>query len=382
MIDFSILKRSTKSRARVGILKTPHGEVETPAFVTVATRAVIRTLTTQEAHDAGSPLIICNTFHLHFRPGEAIVAENGGLHDFMQWKRPIMTDSGGFQVFSFGFGRDYQVGKVTKFFPGEGNNPVIGEKSQPKDVKITPDGVYFRSPLSGEKRFIGPRESIAIQEQLGADIIFAFDECTSPFTTPAYLKKSLERTHTWAEICLRAQTTKQALYGIVQGSHYKELREQSASFIGNLDFPGFGIGGDLGCTQDDMMNILDWTMPFLPEEKPRHLLGIGYLKDMEDIIARGIDTFDCVVPTQLARHGVAFTSEGRFNMRNARFVHDLEPLDKTCPCPVCQTYKRSYISHLIRAGESSGLHLLTLHNLHFFNRYVASLRERIKEGTL
>jgi len=381
MIEFSILKRSKKTNARVGVLKTSHGVVETPAFVPVATQATVKTLTSSEVEETKSQLLIANTFHLHLKPGEAIVKKMKGLHKFMQWKRPLMTDSGGFQVFSLGFGRDMQVGKVLKFFPGS-HTELVHEKAQPKSVKIMWDGVRFRSPLDGRELFLGPKESMKIQQDLGADVIFAFDECTSPLASYEYIKRSLERTHRWGKECLDIKKGKQALFGIVQGSRFKDLREESAHYVGNLPFEGFGIGGDLGSSKETMRDILDWTMPHLPEGKPRHLLGIGYLEDMEMVIKSGVDTFDCIVPTHYARHGVAFTSEGKLSIAKSVFLKDKKPLDKKCKCEVCATYSRSYITHLYRAKEITALRLLTSHNLFYFNTFVEEIRTKIKKGAL
>lgn len=383
MIEFKIVKKSIKSRARVGILKTAHGEIETPALVPVATQAVVKTLTSEEAENAGCQILIANTFHLHLKPGEGVVKAAGGLHEFMNWKRPLMTDSGGYQVFSLGFGKDMGVGKILKFFPDpSASSGQVGVGSKPKSLTIGWNGVYFRSPLDGSRIFIGPKESIAIQEKLGADIIFAFDECTPPLSTFEYAKKALDRTHRWAKTCLEVKNSKQALFGIVQGSKYKELREESAKYINSLGFDGFGIGGDLGSSKKDMREVLDWVLPHLDEQRPRHLLGIGYLEDMEMIIKNGIDLFDCTVPTHYARHGVAFTANGKLHMENKGFLKDKEPLDKNCKCLVCQNYKRNYISHLVRAKEMTGLRLLTFHNLFFFNNFVSKIRERIKNSEI
>lgn len=378
MIDFKVTYKSKKSNARIGILKTPHGEIETPSFVGVATQAVVKTLTAQEVKKANSQILISNTFHLHLKPGEQFVKKAGGIHKFMDWDRPLMTDSGGFQVFSLGFGRDHGVGKILK----EKSDLVIKSGKKPKNVKITEDGVFFRSPKDGQKLFIGPKESIKIQEAIGADIMFAFDECTSPVADYFYTKKSLEKTHRWAEICLRSKKTDQALYGIVQGGKFEELRAESAKFIGSLPFDGFGIGGEFGDEKHTMTDMLGFTLPYLPYEKPIHLLGIGHLEDIPEIIKTGIDTFDCIVPTHYARHGVAFTSEGRLDMRKTKFLTDKNPLDKNCGCETCQNYKRNYITHLLKADEITGLRLMTMHNLYFFNAYVEKLRNDIKNGIL
>ena len=236
--------------------------------------------------------------------------------------------------------------------------------------------------MDGSKLFLGPKESMKIQQDLGADIIFAFDECTPPLSTYGYVKDSLKRTHNWAQICLKEVKSKQALFGIVQGSRFKDLREEASKFINSLGFPGYGIGGDLGEDKKAMDQILKWTMPHLDERKPRHLLGIGYLEDMENIVKTGIDTFDCIVPTHYARRGVAFTSEGKMDLRKSKFLKDKNPIDKRCQCFVCQTYARSYLCHLLKANEITPLKLLTFHNLYFFNTFVEKIREKIKEGSL
>lgn len=382
MIEFKVLKRSKKTRARLGILKTPHGEIETPALVPVATQAVVKTLEPHEVRETKSQILISNTYHLHLKPGEKVVKNNGGLHEFMNWDRPIMTDSGGFQVFSLGFGQDTHVGKILKFFPGEANDPLVPLGTQPKNLKITEDGVHFRSPIQGDELFIGPKESMKIQEELGADIMFAFDECTSPLATKEYIIESLRRTHDWAKKCIKFHKTKQALYGIVQGSNYKDLRDESSKFINSLDFPGFGIGGDLGSTKKDMQNILRWTIPNLDDNKPRHLLGIGYIEDMEPIVKEGIDTFDCIVPTHYARRGIAFGSMGKLDLSKKELLKDRKPLDPKCDCRVCEEYTRSYIAHMFRAKEITPLKLITFHNLFYFNTYVENLRKKIKKGEI
>ena len=272
MFDFKILKRSKKSRARLGIISTPHGEIETPAFVPVATRATIRALDSKEVEDAGSQLLICNTYHLHITPGEKLVKKMGGIHGFMQWKKPLMTDSGGFQVYSLGFGRDHGIGKILK----EPTNNTIQEGDQPVNLKLTEEGAFFRSPIDGESMFIGPKESIRIQEALGADIMYAFDECISPVAEKEYMIPSIERTHRWAKRCIDAKKTDQALYGIVQGGAHRDLREMSAQTIGAMDFQGFGIGGEYGYDKRMMGKLMGWVADILPEGKPRHALGIGH----------------------------------------------------------------------------------------------------------
>jgi queuine tRNA-ribosyltransferase len=405
MIGFSILKNSKRSKARLGILKTPHGEVMTPAFVPVATNAAVKALRSDEIAATKTQLLIANTYHLHLAPGENVVKVAGGIHKFMNWQKPLMTDSGGFQVFSLGFGRDLGVGKVVKASQTKTSakfltkfENAVDKGTQPSSLKITDDGVRFRSPFDGEELFLGPRESIAIQEKLGADIIFAFDECTPPKVTREYMVRSLKRTHRWAKQCLAAQRTKQALYGIVQGSSYRDLREESARTINAMDgFAGFGIGGDLG----DALNrydakkvgtrtILGWTLPLLDARKPRHLLGIGHIEDIENIVKCGVDTFDCIVPTHYARRGIAFTSRGRVDFGKAALLREKGPVDPSCACLVCaggvkgagSGYGRNYIAHLVRAKEITGGALLTFHNLYFFNTYLAKIREKIKRGIL
>lgn len=307
----------------------------------------------------------------------------GKLHQFMNWPGSLMTDSGGFQVFSLGFGRDHGVGKILR----EKSDEIVREGQQPKLVKITDDGVMFTSPIDGKKVFLGPKESITIQQKLGADIIFAFDEATSPVADADYTEKSLERTHRWAQQSLAAKTSDQAIFGIVQGGKFKTSRQASAEFIGRLPFDGFGIGGEYGDDKSKMIGIITASLDELPPEKPRHLLGIGHLEDIPEIIKAGIDTFDCIVPTHYARHGTAFASPksakaGRLDLNKTQYLTDQSPLDPTCSCTVCINYKRSYIAHLVRAKEITGLKLLTLHNLYFFHNYISSLRDQIKSGII
>lgn len=377
-MEFKILKKSKISRARFGILKTSHGEIETPALVPVATRATVRTLGSEDVEDTKTQVLIANTLHLHLKPGEKIIKDSGGLHKFAGWPRPFMTDSGGFQVFSFGFGKDLGMGKILK----KKTSHSIKVGQQPRLVKIGSDGVLFTSYLDGKKIFLGPKESIRIQEALGADIIFAFDECTAPAADHEYTEKSLVRTHQWAEVCIGVKKSSQALFGVVQGGKFKDLRVQSARFLGNLDFHGFGIGGEFGDDKDKMTHMIRWVMEELPQEKPRHLLGIGYPDDILRIVRAGVDTFDCVVPTRFARRGIAFVSKGRLDMGKSRFLKDRKPLDASCLCAVCKRYSRSYISHLVRSEEITALKLLTFHNLYFFNSYIEGIRKKIKEGKL
>ncbi|MBI3631360.1 MAG: tRNA guanosine(34) transglycosylase Tgt [Candidatus Staskawiczbacteria bacterium] len=381
MINFKILKKSKNSRARLGFLETSHGVVETPCLVPVATQAVVKTLTSEEVAETNSQILISNTFHLHLKPGEKFLEKAGGIHKFMNWKKPIMTDSGGFQVFSLGFGRDFGVGKIIK--PSLNNKEtIIKEGTQPQKIKITQDGVYFQSPIDGAKLFLGPKESIKIQEKIGADIIFAFDECTPPLADYEYTKKSLLKTHNWAKKCLDAKRTNQALFGIVQGGKYKDLRRESAEFISALPFDGFGIGGEFGSDKNKMSEMISWVVDKLPDEKPRHLLGIGHLEDIEMVMRSGVDLFDCTIPTHYARRGIAFTSESKLNLKQVKFLKKREPLDKKCDCKVCLVYKKDYISHLLRAGELTVFSLLTFHNLYYFNNFVGKIRQKIKESKI
>ena len=379
-MNFKILKKSKLSNARLGFIETEHGVVETPCLVPVATQAVIKTLDSREVEETKSQILISNTFHLHLRPGEKVVEKAGKLHKFMNWKKPLMTDSGGFQVFSLGFGKDFGVSK----FLGKGlaDKKIIGKSGRPKSLKITQDGVFFKSFIDGKELFLGPKESIKIQEKLGTDIIFAFDECTPPLASYDYIKKSLERTHSWAKISLKVKKSKQAIFGIIQGSEFKDLRLESAKFINSLDFDGFGIGGDLWRDRGGTKKILDWFIPEINERKPRHMLGVGYLENIEDIIKAGIDLFDCTVPTHYARRGIAFTSEGRLDLTKSKFLKKHEPLDKGCVCKICLNYKKDYICHLLRAGELTALKLLTFHNLWYFNTFIEEIKNKIKKGEI
>ena len=381
MIEFKILKRSKKSRARLGVIQTPHGEIETPAFIPVATRATMRALDSTQIEASGTQAIIANTYHLHLTPGEQVVKKHGGIQGFMHLNKPVMTDSGGFQVYSLGFGRDHGIGKILKD-PERLAGKSVESGMQPVNMKITDDGVRFRSPIDGREMFLGPKESIKIQEALGADIMFAFDECTSPIAKREYMLPSLEKTHRWAKICLDAKKTDQALYGIVQGGAHRDLREESARIVGSMEFDGFGIGGEYGYDKKMMGKLMGWVNDLLPEGKPRHALGIGHPEDFVPLAKAGADTFDCIAPTHYARRGVAFISAGRIDIRNQRYLKELKPLDKKCSCEVCKTYTRSYISHLMRAHEITGMELLSYHNVYFFNELARDVRRKIKNGEL
>jgi queuine tRNA-ribosyltransferase/7-cyano-7-deazaguanine tRNA-ribosyltransferase len=389
MISFRITAKSKKSRARLGTITTPHGTVQTPSFVGVATQGTIKALDVRQTEEVGTQLLIANTYHLHLRPGENIIKRAGGIHAYTGIKKPLMTDSGGFQVFSLGFGKDFGTGKILK----EKTDAQIKHGDQPQHVKITEQGVAFKSYIDGSPVFLGPKESIRIQEKIGADIMFAFDECTSPIATHEYTKTAMERTHRWAAQCLKARKTDQALYGIVQGGKFNDLRTKSARTIGAMPFDGFGIGGEFGDDKRQMTSMIRWVIDELPENKPRHLLGIGHLDDIAPAIKEGVDTFDCITPTHYARHGHAFIRKTagtkttlprfeRLDLRKSSFLTDTRPIDPHCSCFTCRTYNRSFISHLLRAYEITPLTLLTIHNLHLFNAYVADIRARIKNGLL
>lgn len=387
-MEFRILKKSKKSRARLGVIKTKNGVLHTPAFFPVATQACVKTLTSEDIKEIGFEGVLCNTYHLMLRPGSALIKQAGGLHKFMSFKGVVATDSGGFQVFSLGRGLAQGVGKIAKATTGEKRTT---RQKKPSLVKIRENGAWFRSHIDGKKHFLSPEKSINIQQDLGADIIFALDECTSPLDSFNYTQRAMERTHRWAKRCLTAHRQKkrvqrQALFGIVQGGLYKKLRVESAKFIGSLPFDGFAIGGSLGVvidrTKKKMFQILDWTIPLLPENKPRHLLGIGYLEDLEKSVRAGVDLFDCVYPTRMARHGIAFTPQGELNLTKSALLHDKTPLAQKCPCPACQNYSKAYIAHLFQAKEITAMRLLTLHNLYFFKNFMDTIREKIEKNTI
>ncbi len=394
--SFEIKARDTSSSARSGILLTAHGDIETPAFMAVATQASVKALTSDDLETIGLQLLIANTYHLALRPGAEKIAELGGLHSFMNWKHAMMTDSGGFQVFSLGAAIRDGVGKIADIFPEEElpeqRGKGAGERGEVL-CKIDEDGVTFRSHLDGAMMRLDPERSIQIQHQLGADLILAFDECTSPLDSYEYTREALHRTHRWAERCLEqhAKTRRdyQALFGIVQGGAYRDLREESARAIGGLPLEGLAIGGSLGKSKKEMHAILDWTIPILPETKPRHLLGIGEMQDIVEGVARGIDLFDCAAPTRWARNGAlivsrakAENSEQRINISNARYAMDRAPIDSTCDCYACQNYSRAYLHHLHRAKELIYYRLASIHNLQMMARFMGDLRAAIHGGRL
>lgn len=393
-LQFTITARDPHTRARVGIIRTAHGDIETPNFMPVATQAAVKSLTSDDLDALGVQLIIANTYHLALRPGAEKIAELGGLHAFMNWHRPLMTDSGGFQVFSLGAAIRDGVGKIADIFPEEDearareDEGAKGRGGAPL-CKIDDDGVTFRSHLDGALMRLDPERSLQIQHLLGADFVVAFDECTSPLDSYEYTRTALARTHRWAERCL-AQHTKtrrdyQSLWGIVQGGAYRDLREESARFIGALPFEGLCIGGSLGKSKKEMLAILEWTIPLLPEDKPRHLLGIGEIADILAAVARGIDLFDCASPTRWARNGALIVSraiaenpEQRLNISNARYALDRAPIDPSCDCYTCQHFTRAYLHHLHRAKELTYYRLATLHNLRMMMRLMSEIRAHIR----
>lgn len=373
MIKFTIEKKD--GNARTGVLETPHGEIKTPAFVPVATRGALKGMSFEKAASLGSSIFMVNTFHFYCREEYETVALAGGLHSFSGSYLPLMTDSGGFQVFSLGAGWERGVGKMCK----EGS--VEARKGM---VKINEEGAIFRSPFDGRRVVMTPETSIKAQEKLGADIIFAFDECTSPLASREYQEEALQRTHRWAKRCLNTLSTEQALFGIVQGGRFEDLRKESAQFISSLDFPGFGIGGSFGESFGDskknMHRMLEVINKELPEDKPKHLLGIGEVDDILESVERGVDLFDCVIPTRFARHATAITSKGRVNLKSASFKDSKEPIDKDCSCNSCLTYEKRYIHHLCRKGEIYGIMILLEHNLYFMMKLMKDIRDAIEEN--
>lgn len=350
-IRYELIKTCKQSGARLGKLHTPHGVIDTPIFMPVGTQATVKSMTPEELKEINAKIILSNTYHLFLRPGHKLVEKAGGLHKFMNWDRAILTDSGGFQVFSLGDLR-----------------------------KITEEGVMFRSHLDGSKQFLSPEKAIEVQNSLGADIIMSFDECTPYPADYQYTKKSMERTTRWAERGKNAHKypQRQALFGIVQGGMYKDLRYESAMALQEIDFPGYSIGGlSVGEPKEMMREILEHTTQFLPEQKPRYLMGVGTPDDLIDGVIRGVDMFDCVLPTRIARNGTALTSKGRLVVRNATFAEDFSKLDESCNCYTCRNYSRAYIRHLVKTNEILGARLITYHNLYFLLDLMKRIREAI-----
>jgi len=350
---FAYTLDARNGNARAGVFQTPHGDLPTPVFAPVGTQATVKTVSPAQLTELGAKLVLSNTYHLYLRPGDEIIRDLGGLHTFMQWQGPLLTDSGGFQVFSLAGTR-----------------------------QIDDEGVTFKSHIDGSLHRFTPERSIQIQENLGADIIMAFDECSDP-NDQAYSSRAMERTHAWAERSLNAHThTDQALFGIVQGGINLDLRSTSARFIASLPFPGLAIGGlSVGETKEEMYTVLDHIVPLLPEDKPRYLMGVGTPEDLIQGVARGIDIFDCVLPTRLARHNAVFSSQGRLNLMNATFIKDPRPIDETCTCYTCQNFSRAYLRHLVSAKEYLAGTLLSIHNLHALVDLMDQIRLAIIAGT-
>ena len=355
-ITYELLHIDKNSGARRGVVHTPHGDIQTPIFMPVGTQATVKSMTPEELKDeVKAQIILSNTYHLYLRPGHELVKEAGGLHKFMNWDKPILTDSGGFQVFSLSSLR-----------------------------KITEEGVKFSSHLDGSKHLFTPESVMEIEEALGADIIMAFDECCPYPSTYEYTKKSMERTTRWAKRCKEAHKTEnQGLFGIIQGGFYKDLREQSAKDLIELDFPGYAIGGiSVGEPKEEFLDILRYTTPLMPENKPRYLMGVGSPDYLIEAALAGIDMCDCVLPTRLARHGTALTSRGKLVIRNATYERDWGKLDEECDCYTCKNYTRAYIRHLIKTNEILGMRLLSIHNLRFLTKLMERVRMEIENDNL
>jgi queuine tRNA-ribosyltransferase len=355
-VTYEHIKSCRQTGARLGRVHTPHGVIDTPAFMPVGTQATVKTMSPEELKSMDAHIILSNTYHLFLRPGHELIKAAGGLHTFMNWDRPILTDSGGFQVFSL------------------------------SDIrKITEEGVQFRSHLNGDKLFLSPEKAMEIQNALGSDIMMAFDECPPYSADYDYIKKSLERTSRWAERCLNSHDRKQdqGLFAIVQGGMHEDLRRMSAEQLTSMDFPGYAIGGlSVGEPKHLMYEVLDYTTPLLPADKARYLMGVGSPDALIEGSMRGIDMFDCVLPTRIARNGTCMTSSGRLVVRNAKYAEDFGPIDPKCSCYTCKNYSRAYIRHLIKADETFGIRLTTYHNLHFLLQLMREVRQAIADDRL
>ncbi len=388
-LTFDIHTRDPHSRARLGRITTAHGTIDTPVFMPVGTRGTVKSLTPEEVRNTGAEIILGNTYHLYLQPGHELIAQMGGLHQFMQWNGPILTDSGGFQVFSLVYGGIADEVKGRR--PAHPN-------AQKGMVKVTDEAVLFRSYINGSKHVFTPERSIEIQKGIGADIILCFDELPPFRAGYDYTARSLVRTHAWERRCLdfhrhtlgganlpfTAPNPDQSLFGIVHGGVFENLRRESAEYIGSLGFDGLCIGGSLGANKPQIYEVVDMTVPHMPDHLPRHLLGIGDVDDLLEGVARGIDMFDCVSPTRLGRHGTALirnpAKRWKLNLGNAAMRADSGPLDPTCQCSTCQTYSRAYIHHLFRANEILGIRLVSLHNVAFLVNLMRQVRESIREG--
>ena len=352
-MHFRLLANDNKTEARCGEITTNHGKIPTPAFMPVGTQATVKSLTPEQLKKTNAHALLCNAYHLYLRPGEDVVKKLGGLHKFMNWDGAIITDSGGYQVFS--------LASLTK---------------------VTDDGVEFQSPIDGSRRFLNPEKAMEIQHSLGADIIMAFDECLPYPCEKDRVKQSMHRTVKWANRCLKAHDSEnQDLFAIVQGSVFKDIREECVDRLVEMEFSGYAIGGlSVGEGNQLMNEVLEYTAPRLPTDKPRYLMGVGFPKDILDGIEHGIDMFDCVIPTRNGRNGCAFTSEGKLKMRNSCYKEDERPLDEDCHCYTCKNFSRGYIRHLLTANEILGLSLMSLHNIYFFENMMKMARQAIIEG--
>ena len=355
-ITYELLHECKQTGARRGVIHTHHGDIQTPVFMPVGTQATVKSMTPEELKEVNAQIILSNTYHLFLRPGHELVKEAGGLHNFMHWDRPILTDSGGFQVFSLG-----------------------------KLRKITEEGVEFQSHLDGSKKFLSPEKAMEVENALGSDIMMAFDECCPYPSTYEYTKKSMERTTRWAKRCKEAhkRPEDQGLFGIIQGGFYEDLRKKSAEDLIELDFPGYAIGGiNVGEPKEKFIEILQYTAPLMPKDKPRYLMGVGTPDYLIEAAIAGIDMCDCVLPTRIARHGTALTSHGKLVVRNATYEHDFTPLDPECDCYACKNYTRAYIRHLIKANEILGIRLLSIHNIKFLTNLMDKVRIEIENDNL
>lgn len=355
MFEYDIKHRSQKTAARIGVLKTPHGEIETPVYMPVGTLATVKALTPEQIKETGAQILLSNTYHLYLRPGQDIVAGAGGLHKFMGWDKPILTDSGGFQIFSLG-----------------------------KLRKLSEEGAEFQSHFDGSRHFLTPEKAIGIEEALGADIIMAFDECTAYPADYAVVKNAMGRTHRWLERCKQAKTRQdQALFGIVQGGMFADLRKESAKTVADMDLPGNAIGGlSVGEPKPMMYEMLEETVPLLSENKPRYLMGVGSPDCLIEGVLRGVDMFDCVLQTRMARNGTALTSQGMLTVRNAGYARDYERLDPECDCYTCRSFSRAYLRHLVNTNEMLAGTLLTLHNIYYSVQLMEKIKDAIKNDTL
>ena len=382
--SFEIIKRDPNSLARAGIIRTPHGNIQTPAFVTVGTKATVKAMTPEMVASLGAQVVLANTYHLYLEPGDEIVRDGGGLAQFMNWNGPTMTDSGGFQVFSLGEAFGTKVSKVAS-----GEAPVFSDREDTKSehekmATIDEEGVNFKSYLDGSDHRFTPERSMEIQWNLGADMIFAFDECTSPLAPHEYQKEAMDRTHRWALRSLERHVeldpkNSQALFGVVQGGRFEDLRKESAKVLGEMkletgeEFDGFGIGGSFN--KEDMGTAVRWVNEILPENKPRHLLGIGEPSDVVEGIQNGCDLFDCVAPTRNARNGSLYTDDGRLNIMNAKHKKDFSSVVENCECYTCQHYSKAYLHHLFKSKEMLASTLATVHNLYYLINMVDNIRE-------